>query len=97
MRFVKMLGRIMTRRLSSRQRRARQDASEARCDPGDRSGRVLLTGASLVLWRPRREWLVPIPTGAAAIAVPRSDEAPDRRPTGYFAGVSAPSRIWLSE
>jgi adenylate cyclase len=31
---------------------------------------VLLAGASLVLWRPLREWLVPMPTETTAIAAP---------------------------
>jgi len=31
---------------------------------------VLLAGASLVLWRPVREWLLPIPTETTAIAAP---------------------------
>ena len=31
---------------------------------------MLLTGASLVLWRPVREWLLPVPTEAPALAAP---------------------------
>jgi adenylate cyclase len=43
---------------------------------------VLLAGASLVLWRPVRDWLLPMPLAPAG---------------SYEAGASAPARIWLRE
>ncbi len=39
---------------------------------------VLLAGASLVLWRPVREWLVPMPTEAAAERAPIGGTEGDR-------------------
>jgi hypothetical protein len=39
---------------------------------------VLLAGSSVVLWRPVREWLMPMPGGAPAIAAPLKC-APGRR------------------
>ncbi len=59
---------------------------------------VLLAGASLVLWRPIREWLVPIPPETTATAAPGVASTDGGRwSTGYLAGASAPARIWLSE
>jgi len=55
---------------------------------------VLLAGASLVLWRPVREWLVPMPTEATAIAAPVAAISPaPARPRGSgsaSSGASAP-------
>jgi hypothetical protein len=42
---------------------------------------VLLAGASLVLWRPVREWLLPIPTETRALAAPiGADPGPAEEP-----------------
>ena len=55
---------------------------------------VLLAGASLVLWRQVREWLVPMPTEATAIAAPVAAISPaPARPRGSgsaSSGASAP-------
>ena len=58
---------------------------------------VLLAGASLVLWRPIREWLAPMPAETTAIAAPVVEGHRGGKIGGYFAGAMAPARIWLIE